>query len=105
MVNEKAYPAALISPEKHFRYNRMQKRSDILIYDRKGSPALIVECKAPDVKVNQAVFDQIALYNLKFKVPYLVVTNGVQHYCCRYNEDKKGYQFLEQIPEFEIISP
>lgn len=105
LTYEKAYPTALISLEKHFRYNRMQKRSDILVYDRNGMPVLMVECKAPDVKVNQAVFDQIALYNLKFKVPYLVVTNGIQHYCCRYTEDKGSYRFLEEIPEYNLISP
>jgi len=105
LVNEKAYPAALISLEKHFKYNRLKKRSDILVHDRKGLPVLIVECKAPDVKVNQAVFDQIALYNLKFKVLYLVVTNGIHHYCCRYTEEKGGYRFLEDIPEYDIISP
>jgi type I site-specific restriction endonuclease len=105
LINEKSYPAALISLEKHFSYNRMQKRSDILVYDRKASPVLMVECKSSEVKINQAVFDQIALYNLKFKVPFLVVTNGIHHYCCRYIEEKGNYRFLEEIPEYSIISP
>jgi hypothetical protein len=83
----------------------MQKRSDILVHDRCGDPVLIVECKSPDVKVDQGVFDQIALYNLKFKVPYLVVTNGMHHYCCKYSEDKGSYEFLEEIPEYDKITP
>lgn len=82
----------------------MKKRSDILIYNRKANPVLMVECKSPDIKINQAVFDQIALYNLKFKVPYLIVTNGMQHYCCRYTEEKGSYKFLEEIPEYNIIN-
>jgi len=105
LISEKAYPASLISLEKHFTYNRMQKRSDILVYDRNANPVLMVECKSPDVKISQAVFDQIALYNLKFRVPYLIVTNGMYHYCCRYTEEKRNYIFLEDIPEYGIISP
>lgn len=105
LISEKSYPAALISLEKHFSYNGMQKRSDILVHDRKANPVLMVECKSPDVKINQAVFDQIALYNLKFKVPFLVVTNGIHHYCCRFTEEEGNYRFLEKIPEYNIISP
>jgi type I site-specific restriction endonuclease len=104
LICEKAYPAALISLEKHFRYNMMEKRSDIVVYDRKANPVLIVECKSPIVKINQAVFDQIALYNLKFKVPFLIVTNGMHHYCCRYTEENGSYIFLEEIPEYNLIS-
>jgi hypothetical protein len=105
LISEKFYPAALISLEKHFSYNRMQKRSDILVYDRNANPVLMVECKSPDVKINQAVFDQIALYNLKFKVPFLVVTNGIHHYCCQYAEVVGNYRFLEEIPGYDILSP
>jgi type I site-specific restriction endonuclease len=104
LIGEKAYPAALIALEKHFKYNRMQKRSDILVYNRGGLPVLMVECKAPEVKVNQAVFNQIALYNLKFNVPYLIVTNGINHYCCRYKKDQGRYEFLEDIPEYSLLS-
>lgn len=107
LINEKDYPAPLISLEKQFSYNRMKKRSDILVYSRKGIPALMVECKAPDVKINQTVFDQIALYNLKYNVPYLVVTNGINHYCCRYvsNPSEGQYIFLREIPEYKTIDP
>jgi len=104
LINEKSYPVALIALEKQFKYNRMSKRSDILVYSRMGVPVLMVECKAPGIKLNQGVFDQIALYNLKFNVPYLIVTNGINHYCCRYLKGQGKYQFLEEIPDYPVIS-
>jgi type I site-specific restriction-modification system R (restriction) subunit len=105
LVNEKSYPQALISIEKQFKYNRLVKRSDVLVYNRSGIPVLMIECKAPDIKINQEVFDQIALYNLKFNVPYLVVTNGIQHYCCIYEAGEGKYRFLENIPDYPVLNP
>ena len=105
LISEKSYPPALITLEKQFAYNKMVKRSDILVYNRKGDPVLMIECKATGVKVNQQVFDQIALYNLKFNVPYLIVTNGIHHYCCRYDVSQGGYRFLEEIPDYPGLSP
>jgi type I site-specific restriction endonuclease len=105
LVSEKLYPSALISLEKAFSFNQMTKRSDIMVYDRKGIPVLMVECKAPSVYVNQDVFDQIALYNLKFNVPFLIVTNGIHHYCCRYEKGQGKYQFLQEIPAYQELSP
>jgi hypothetical protein len=104
LISERSYPAALIALEKQFEYNRMEKRSDILVYNRRGIPVLMVECKAPGIKVNQNVFDQIALYNLKFNVPYLVVTNGINHYCCKYLKEQGRYQFLEEIPDYQVLN-
>jgi hypothetical protein len=104
LISEKSYPAALIALEKQFEYNRMEKRSDILVYNRRGIPVLMVECKAPGIKVNQNVFDQIALYNLTFNVPYLIVTNGINHYCCKYLKEPGRYQFLEEIPDYQVLN-
>ena len=101
LVQSKKFPASLLEIEKGLRLNAMQKRVDVLANDREGRPFLIVECKAPTVKITQEVFDQIARYNLVFKVPYLIVTNGLQHYCCRIDHEKKGYEFLEDIPFYE----
>jgi len=103
LTTEKSYPPALIALEKQFKYNGMLKRSDILVYNRRGEPVLMVECKAPGVKVNQEVFNQIALYNLKFNVPYLAVTSGIKHYCCRYRGDMKSYEFLKEIPDYPSL--
>ncbi len=103
LVREKSCPASLISLERQFDYNRMVKRADILIHNRSGMPVMMVECKAPDIKINQETFNQIALYNLRFNVPFLIITNGIEHYCCRYSKKGKGYRFLKQIPDYQEL--
>lgn len=101
LIREKNYPASLIAVEAGLKYNQLQKRMDVLVYDKQGTPHLMVECKAPEVKINQDVFDQIARYNMVFKVKYLVVTNGMHHFCCLMDYTNNAYQYLEQIPVFE----
>jgi hypothetical protein len=99
LIDEKKYPASLIVIEKGLKLNELTKRADVLIY-KNSSPILLVECKAPTVKINQNTFDQISRYNLTFKVPYLMVTNGMSHYCCQIDFENNSYHFLEDIPEF-----
>ncbi len=101
LVTEKKYPKSLINIEKAMKLNNMVKRADIVCFDNFGRPNLIVECKAPSVKINQSVFNQIARYNMVLKVKYLVVTNGLQHYSCLINHANKSYSFLEEIPAYE----
>jgi type I site-specific restriction endonuclease len=81
----------------------MNKRADIICYDRNGKAVLLVECKASSVKINQSVFEQIARYNFELKVPYLLVTNGLKHYCCQMNYEVNSFTFLEDIPSFSTI--
>ena len=100
LVRDRGFPASLLAVEKEFSFNRMKKRTDILAYTRQGVPVLLVECKAPDVPVSAAVFDQIGLYNLSFKVPWLIVTNGMKHYCCQFNPLRDGYDFIDHIPDW-----
>jgi len=100
LVTEKKYAPSLIALEAALKYNELQKRADILVYDKQGSPFLLVECKAPEVKISQDVFDQVARYNMSFRVTYLVVTNGLDHFCCKMDYEKNSYQFLEEIPVF-----
>ena len=92
LVQEQGFPAALIAVEKEFSFNRMKKRTDILVYNRQGDPILLVECKAPSVPVTPEVFDQIGLYNLTYRVPWLVVTNGMKHYGCVLDEKTGNYK-------------
>lgn len=87
-----------IAIEKGLTVNTLQKRCDILIYDKVFSPLLLIECKAPAIKLNQSVFEQIAQYNLALKVPYLLVSNGPQAYCCAIDFEQKDFQFLDTIP-------
>ncbi|MCB2194767.1 MAG: type I restriction enzyme HsdR N-terminal domain-containing protein [Bacteroidetes bacterium] len=100
LVDEKNYPASLIAIEKEFKLNNLSKRSDAVVYNKMGKPFLIVEFKAPDVKIDQKVFDQIARYNMKLKVNYLMVSNGMEHYCCMLDYSKNSYVFLKEIPNF-----
>jgi hypothetical protein len=105
LVVEKFYPVSLIKVEMGFRLNKRLRRSDILVHNRKGEPLLIVECKAPSVKISQRVFDQIARYNMSLKVEYLLVTNGMDHYCCQIDHESKTYHFLKDIPDYKDIVP
>lgn len=100
LVDEKKYPASLIAVEKEFKLNTLSKRSDAVVYNKSGIPVLIVECKAAGVKIDQKVFDQIARYNMKLNVEFLVVTNGLNHYCCKIDFENHTYSFLKDVPEF-----
>jgi type I site-specific restriction endonuclease len=101
LVEEKKYAKGLIELEKSLSLNSMQKRADILISDRSGKPYLLAECKAPSVKITQDTFEQIARYNLVFKVPFLVVSNGLEHYSCQIDFDTNKITFLKEIPAFK----
>jgi len=103
LVRDKGFPASLIAVEKEFSLNRMKKRTDILAHNRQGKAMLLVECKSPSVPVTPEVFNQIGLYNLSHKVPWLVVTNGMKHYCCRFDEAEGKYLFVDRIPEWSEV--
>jgi hypothetical protein len=107
LIKDKKYPASLISLEFSFELNGLNKRSDIAVYSKNGEILLLVECKSPYIKINQSVFDQIFVYNVKIKAPYLIVTNGLEHYCCRINEnsnqDGQSITYMEFIPEYEKL--
>lgn len=103
LVDEKKYPATLIAVEKEFKLNNLSKRSDAVVYNKWAKPFLIIEFKAPEVKIDQKVFDQIARYNMQLKVDYLIVSNGMNHYCCKIDYSKGSYLFLKEIPAFKDI--
>lgn len=98
LVEEKQYPKGRIGVEIVVKLNGMSKRSDIVVYDASANPWLIVECKRPEVPITQDTFDQIARYNLQLNAKYLIVTNGLQHYCCQLDLEQQSYIFLEDIP-------
>lgn len=103
MMDEKKYPAGLLAIEYSLRVNSLKRRADAVAFNRFGHPILLVECKAPSVKIDQKVFDQIARYNLSMKVDYLIVTNGLEHFCCQLDFPNNSYHFLQDIPSFEEI--
>jgi hypothetical protein len=104
LANVKNYPVNLMNVEVGMKLNNMQKRCDILIYNRNRNPLLMVECKAENIKISQNIFDQLSRYNLIFKVPYLVATNGDDTYCCKVDFENRSYEFLKEIPEYEAIA-
>ena len=97
---EKRYPLGLMGVEKMIKYNQLQTRADIILYNNEGEPNMIVECKAPNVEITQDVFYQIARYNFNLKVKCLVVTNGIQHFCCQMDYQKNKINFLTEIHDF-----
>ncbi len=101
LLNDRGAPRSLLSVEMGFRYQRMLRRADIVVYDRTGKPLLMVECKAPDVALRQAAFDQVARYNTVVMARYLVITNGLAHYCCAIDHHRHTYRFLDSVPSFE----
>ncbi len=103
LIENKNYPKGLIAVEKKVDVNRMPQRSDIVLYNSKGLPLMIVECKASSVKITQDTFDQVARYNMRLQVPYLVVTNGLNHYCCKIDYEKKKFEFMSEIPDYKFL--
>ena len=100
LIQEKQYNQHRIRAEKLVVVNDLRKRCDILVYDTEVKPLLLVECKRPKVPITQDVFKQIAWYNMPLQVKYLVVTNGLQTYCCKMDYEKQDYQYLNDIPNF-----
>lgn len=84
--------------------NGIKKRCDTLVFDKNGNPLLIIEYKAPGVQITQKVFNQIIGYSIPTKVEYLVITNGINHYCCHLGNNKDGnYEFIPEIPDYNSI--
>ncbi|MGO2102993.1 MAG: type I restriction enzyme HsdR N-terminal domain-containing protein [Psychroflexus halocasei] len=103
LINEKNYSVNLLNEEKQVLINGMSKRYDLIGYKPSGEIRLLIECKAPSVKITQETFDQIARYNKLLKADYLMVTNGIQHYYCQIDYEKETYIFLRDLPDFKTI--
>lgn len=98
MIDTYGYPASLMNNEVSLKLNDTSRRCDTVVYRSDGSPAVIVEYKAPTVAITQDVFDQIARYNMVFRSRYLIVSNGLRHFCCEIDYDEDTYRFLPEIP-------
>lgn len=105
LLNHKQVPAGLLVLEKKLVMNTMTRRPDILVHDRGGRPWMIVECKSHVIRISQETFDQVARYNSVLKVPYIVVTNGMLHFCCQMDYQRKTYRFLDDIPAYPAMAP
>lgn len=100
MVSHLGYPRGLLRVESGLRYNNLQKRTDIVAYDKTGHPLVLVECKASHIALSNDAIDQAAMYNRVLEARYLVVTNGMEFLCAR----TSPLEVLPDIPEFEDAS-
>lgn len=100
LVYEKKYSPQLIAVEKQLNINGLKRRFDIVVFNKKLQPYILIECKAPEVPVSQKTFDQANQYNWLLKAPYLILSNGLKHYICRINFENNNYLFLKEIPEY-----
>ena len=103
LTEQKGYPQSLLANEVQLHLNGMKKRCDSVLFDTNLRPRLIVEYKAPTVEITQKVFTQISNYNLVMKVDYLIVSNGMLHYCCKIDYETQSYHFLKNIPEYSEL--
>jgi len=101
LITDKGFPKSLINVEKLLKINGIVKRYDVVVYNPDGSIYILVECKAPEVKIAQRTFDQIARYNMTMKSEYLMVTNGLQHYFCQMDLENEKYVFLPELPNYQ----
>ena len=102
LINEKKISRSLISVEKEFKLNNLKKRFDIVVFNKKGEIYLLVECKAPNVKISQSVFNQITKYNLVLKSKFLMISNGINHYFFSMNFESQKIEFLKELPYYDL---
>jgi hypothetical protein len=101
LILQKNYPAALLAIETQLEVNGLKKRCDAVLHDKTGNPQLIIEFKAPEIRINQAIFDQVAVYNSKLNVNCFIISNGLEHYFCRADKDNSKYIISSRIPDYE----
>jgi hypothetical protein len=104
LLQDKKYPKSHINVEKILKINDLSKRYDVVVYNPDGSILILVECKAPEIKISQQTFDQIARYNLTLNAEYLMVTNGLNHYFCKMDYETEKYDFLTELPEYQSLN-
>ena len=103
LIEHKGYPQAWLANEVELRCGNKKLRCDSVLYSNTFRPRMIIEYKAPAIALQQKVFDQISAYNILLKVDYLVVSNGLQHYCCRMDYDNQKYVFMREIPDYKNL--
>ena len=101
LINQKGYPKSLIRLEGGLKFHGNTRRTDIVVFNTSGEKILLIECKAPSVKIDQKVFDQVARYNMVHRVSLLAVSNGLNHYYCRINFLDNSYRFIDDIPAYQ----
>jgi len=100
LIHQKGYSPTLMANEVSISLNGLSRRCDTVLYAKNLTPRMIIEYKRPDVKLTQRVFNQICRYNLVMHVDYLIVSNGLMHYCCQMDYENQTYVFLNEIPKY-----
>lgn len=103
LIESLNYPATLLANEIRLQVGQKQLRADSVLFDTELKPRMIIEYKAPNIAITQKVFDQISAYNLMLHADYLIVSNGMRHYCCKMDYDNNRYLFMDHIPKYEEI--
>ena len=103
LISDKEYPTSLMANEAGIKLNSLTRRCDTVVYNQHLDPLMIIEYKESNISITQDVFDQVVRYNTVLKVPYIVVSNGVNHYCCKMNYEKQSYDFLTDIPNYREL--
>lgn len=103
LIEHKGYPSALMANEVALSCGNKQLRADTVLYDRDLNARMIIEYKAPTIKITKRVFEQVTAYNFLLHVDYLIVSNGLTHYCCKMNYENNSYTFLTSIPDYKDI--
>ena len=103
LIAEKGYRQELIANEVSISLNGTAKRCDTVIFDRQLTPLVVVEYKAPSIPITPKVFEQIVRYNMVLHVQYLIVSNGMRHFCCQIDYETRSYRFLKEIPNAKAI--
>jgi hypothetical protein len=105
LINEKQIPIGLISSEMAIEVNQLSRRCDVVVFGKDGNPRMIIECKAPEVKLTEKVFRQIAQYNFTLNVDFLILTNGLENIACKIDRSNSSLIFLENLPNWEELNP
>lgn len=103
LIKFKGYSPTLMNNEVKLSLNGMNRRCDSILYSQNMQPKMIIEYKAPNIRITQKVFDQICRYNMTLKVDYLIISNGMEHFCCRIDYENSSYVFLEDIPNYNEL--
>lgn len=100
---QKGWPLQLMASEYTIKLGRKSLRCDIVAFNRNLEPQMIVECKSPDIVLDNKVLGQVVAYNVVLKVPHLVITNGNATYVCSYNKTLQKYEFVEDVPCYSSL--
>jgi hypothetical protein len=103
LVNEKQFPIGLIASEYNIEVNKLKRRCDGVIFNRNSTPIAIIECKAPEIKLSEQTFYQIAHYNFKLQVDWLILTNGLETIVARINNKTNKLDYFEEVPSFDQL--